>query len=83
MVLNVATGSRISLNDLFRTLGGLIGSHVNASYGPGRAGDVRDSLADISKAQQLLGYQPSVNLEEGLRRTVAWYRTQDRSVAPA
>ena len=54
MVLNVATGSRISLNELFRALRELTGRHVNPSYAPARAGDVRDSQADISRAKQLL-----------------------------
>jgi nucleoside-diphosphate-sugar epimerase len=57
----------------------LTGRGVNPSYGPTRAGDVRDSLADISKARQLLGYEPSVSLEEGLRRTVDWYAAQQAS----
>ena len=77
MVLNVATGSRISLNELFRALRELTGRHVNPSYAPARAGDVRDSQADISRAKQLLGYEPIVPFDEGLRRTVEWYRTQD------
>jgi len=77
MVLNVATGSRISLNELFRALRDLTGRHVNPSYAPARAGDVRDSQADISRAKQLLGYEPIVPFDEGLRRTVEWYRTQD------
>ena len=76
MVLNVATGSRISLNDLFRALRELVGSTVNPSFGPSRSGDVHDSQADISRARQLLGYEPIVPFEEGLRRTVDWYRTQ-------
>jgi len=77
MVLNVATGSRISLNELFRALRELTGRHVNPSYAPARAGDVRDSQADISRAKQLLEYEPLVPFDEGLRRTVEWYRTQD------
>ncbi len=72
-VINVATASRISLNDLFRTLKGITGSTLDPVYGPSRAGDVRDSLADITKAQRLLGYTPGVGLEEGLRRTVEWF----------
>lgn len=72
-VINVATNSRISLNDLFRTLQTITGSKVEPTYGPSRAGDVRDSLADITRARQLLGYTPIVGLEEGLRQTVAWY----------
>lgn len=72
-VINVATASRISLNDLFRTLKQITGGAVDPVYGPPRAGDVRDSLADISRAGNLLGYTPIVGLEEGLRQTVAWY----------
>ncbi len=73
-VINVATGGRISLNRLFTTLRSLIGADVEPVYAPTRAGDVRDSQADISKARALLGYEPSVSFEEGLRRTVEWYR---------
>jgi len=83
-VLNVATGSRISLNELFRVLRSLTGRDgINPTYGPARAGDVRDSQADISKAQRLLGYQPLVGLEEGLRRTVDWYSTEFTNSTPA
>src|SRR5437763_1867491 len=60
MVINLATGSRISLNDLFRVLRDLTGRTISPTYGPARAGDVRDSQADISRARQLLGYEPSV-----------------------
>jgi nucleoside-diphosphate-sugar epimerase len=77
MVLNVATGSRISLNELFRVLRDLTGkTGIAPTYGPARAGDVRDSQADITRARQLLGYEPHVTLEEGLRRTVDWYSTE-------
>ena len=55
----------------------IIGSDVQPIYKDARAGDVRDSQADITKAQQLLGYQPTVGLEEGLRETVAWYRASN------
>ena len=73
-VINVATGGRISLNELFTTLKRIIGVEVTPTYAEGRAGDVRDSQADIDKAKALLGYAPIVDLEEGLRRTVDWYR---------
>jgi nucleoside-diphosphate-sugar epimerase len=53
----------------------LVGASVEPVYGPPRAGDVRDSQADISKAKRLLGYEPIVSFEEGLRRTLEWYRT--------
>jgi len=72
-VINVATNSRISLNDLFQTIKSITGATVDPVYGPPRAGDVRDSLADITRARNLLGYTPIVGLEEGLRETVAWY----------
>jgi nucleoside-diphosphate-sugar epimerase len=76
-VVNVATGRRISLNELFRTIRRLIGADVDPIYAAPRAGDVRDSQADISKARRLLGYQPSVDLEEGLEKTVGWYKSQE------
>ena len=74
-VINVATGGRISLNTLFETMRQLVGSKVTPVYVDGRAGDVRDSQADIAKAKRILGYEPTVSFEEGLKRTVAWYRT--------
>jgi nucleoside-diphosphate-sugar epimerase len=75
-VINVATATRISLNDLFATLKDITGASVEPVYGPPRPGDVRDSLADISKAQRLLGYQPRVDLETGLRATVDWFASR-------
>jgi UDP-N-acetylglucosamine/UDP-N-acetyl-alpha-D-glucosaminouronate 4-epimerase len=76
-VMNVATGTRISLNELLATLQRIVGTSLTATYGPSRKGDVRDSQADIAKAQKLLGYKPTVSFEEGLRRTVDWYRSQE------
>jgi nucleoside-diphosphate-sugar epimerase len=78
-VINVATGGRISLNELFAALAAIIGSDLAPVYGEPRAGDVRDSQADIAKAGQLLGYEPSFGFEEGLRATVEWFRS---TVAP-
>jgi UDP-N-acetylglucosamine/UDP-N-acetyl-alpha-D-glucosaminouronate 4-epimerase len=72
-VFNVATGSRISLNQLLAALKRIFNSDVEAIYQDARAGDVRDSQADISKAAALLGYRPSVNFETGLRETVKWF----------
>jgi nucleoside-diphosphate-sugar epimerase len=74
-IINVATGGRISLNRLFRTMRDIIGGSVEPTYLPGRQGDVRDSQADISKAKALLGYEPIVSFEDGLAQTIAWYRT--------
>jgi UDP-N-acetylglucosamine/UDP-N-acetyl-alpha-D-glucosaminouronate 4-epimerase len=74
-VINVAGGGRISLLELVRTLQAVLRTDVQPVLGPPREGDVRDSQADIYKARQLLGFDPRVNLEEGLRRTVAWYRS--------
>jgi nucleoside-diphosphate-sugar epimerase len=73
-VINVATGGRISLNELYATVQRLTGSALQPIYAEPRAGDVRHSQADISRAERLLGYRPSVGLEEGLARTLAWYR---------
>jgi nucleoside-diphosphate-sugar epimerase len=74
-IINVATGGRISLNTLFVTMRRLIGGGVEPVYVAPRAGDVRDSQADITKARQILGYTPSVSFEDGLRTTVDWYRS--------
>jgi len=74
-VINVATGGRISLNDLLKTMNALLGTSVQAIYQDARAGDVKDSQADITKAGQILGYKPTVALEEGLRRTLDWCRS--------
>jgi nucleoside-diphosphate-sugar epimerase len=74
-VINVATGSRVSLNQLFEAMRKLIGADVTPTYGPPRAGDVQDSQADIRRAREILGYEPIVPFEEGLKRTVDWYRT--------
>jgi len=73
-VVNVATAGRVSLNHLFQTVRDLVGSTLEPIYAAPRAGDVRDSQADISKARTLLGYTPTVPFEEGLGKTVAWYR---------
>ena len=73
---NVATGRRVTLNETFRALQKLTGYAGEPKYGPARGGDVKHSLADISKAEARLGYKPLVNFEEGLQKTVAWYRSQ-------
>ncbi len=74
-VINVANGGRVSLLELVRTLQTILCQDVQPVFDPPREGDVRDSQADIFKARQLLGFAPSVLLEEGLRRTVSWYRS--------
>jgi nucleoside-diphosphate-sugar epimerase len=74
-IINVATGGRISLNALFETMRRIVGVELQPVYAEARTGDVRDSQADISKARNLLGYEPTVSFEEGLRRTIEWYRT--------
>jgi UDP-glucose 4-epimerase len=75
-VMNAATGRRITLNQTFEILKQMTGYSSKAHYGPERAGDIKHSLADISLAGKLIGYKPVVAFEEGLARTVAWYRTQ-------
>jgi nucleoside-diphosphate-sugar epimerase len=74
-IINVATGGRISLNQLFYAMRDIVGGALEPTYGESRQGDVRDSQADIRKAKALLGYEPTVSFEEGLARTIAWYRT--------
>jgi UDP-glucose 4-epimerase len=73
-MMNTASGTRITLNETFEILRELTGYNGKPAYAQGRAGDIRDSLADIRLAGKLLGYEPIVDLREGLRRTVDWYR---------
>lgn len=73
-VFNVATGVRFSLNQTYKMLQEIIGFSDPAKYAPPRSGDIKHSLADITLAQKHLKYSPSVTFEEGLRRTVDWYR---------
>lgn len=74
-MMNVATGGRISLNELLKALCERLGVEAKADYRDVRAGDVRDSQADISRARELTGYVPTVGLRDGLERTLAWYRS--------
>ncbi len=74
MTMNLARGGCISLNRLFEILREIIGISVDPVYGPPRAGDVRDSQADSALAKKHLGFAPKVSIEEGLRRTVEWWR---------
>ncbi len=73
-VFNVAAGERHTLNETFRVLAGLLRFDGGPEHEAERAGDIRNSLADIGAAREAFGYRPVVGFEEGLRQTVAWYR---------
>jgi UDP-glucose 4-epimerase len=73
-VMNLATGVRITLNQVVEVLREITGYDGPVNYAPERAGDIKHSLADISLAETLIGYRPKVDLREGLQRTVSWYR---------
>jgi nucleoside-diphosphate-sugar epimerase len=75
-VFNVATGTRYSLNQTFAILKNLTGYSGDVKYGPERAGDVKHSLADLSRTEAALGYRVKVSFEEGLQKTIEWYREQ-------
>lgn len=72
--MNTATATRITLNETFAILKDLTGFSGTPAYAPERTGDIRDSLADIQLARDLMGYEPQIDFREGLRRTVEWYR---------
>ena len=74
-VFNVATGRQVTLNETFKLLQPLTSYRGSVAYEKERGGDIQHSLADISLAEQHLGYKPKVNFEDGLQRTVAWYRS--------
>jgi nucleoside-diphosphate-sugar epimerase len=73
-VFNGGTGVRITLNEVLKLLGKITGRKIQAKYDPPREGDIRDSQADISLARKMLGYEPRVHFEEGLKRTWDWYQ---------
>ena len=73
-VFNVGTGSRFTLNQTLAMLQRISGANVEAKYEPAREGDIRDSQADITQGREILGYNPTVEFEEGLERTFSWYR---------
>jgi len=77
--INVGCGERISLNALLSVAGDLLGVAAHAEYRPPRAGDVRDSLADIQLARRLIGYTPTVSFQEGLARTLEALRQEKES----
>jgi nucleoside-diphosphate-sugar epimerase len=75
MVFNGGTGARITLNEVLKLLEKITGKKIEAKYDPPRTGDIRDSQADVSLAHKVLGYEPLVHFEEGLRRTWDWYKS--------
>ncbi|MDZ4809857.1 MAG: SDR family oxidoreductase [Bacteroidota bacterium] len=78
-VYNIACGDKTSLLELFDGLKKEADSSLQPTHGPERQGDVKHSLADISKAKQLLGYNPSVSVEDGLKKTFKWYKEQHKA----
>lgn len=79
-VYNIAVGDRTSLLQMFHILRETAGADVEPVHGPDRAGDIRDSLADISKAQRLLKYDPQVRIQEGLQRTFEWFKNNQEFI---
>ena len=80
-VYNAGNGNRYTLNQVWATLQEIEGVNIAANYGPPREGDVRDSQADTTAARRDLGHDPQYSLEQGLRRTLAWYRAAHQSSA--
>ncbi|MEM9858678.1 MAG: NAD-dependent epimerase/dehydratase family protein [Bacteroidota bacterium] len=76
-IYNVACGERTSLNEMMTALRKITQQDIEASYGPERPGDVKHSLADISKIQNLLDYTPAIKFEEGLEKVYQWYTSQN------
>jgi len=82
-VLNVACGGRVSVLDLWRAVAREADFDADPRFGPARTGDMPHSQADIGEARRLLGFEPVVGFDEGVRRTVAWFVAQQREVAHA
>ena len=73
-VVNVACGQRTTLNQIVADINKLLGTRIQPEYRPARAGDVRHSLAEVSEARRVLGYEPRIMFPEGLQRSIAWYK---------
>ncbi len=74
-VMNLATGGRVTLQELVEKINGILGTHIQAIHDDERTGDIKHSRADIQKARDLLHYEPIIGFDEGLTRTVDWYRS--------
>ncbi len=72
--MNIAVGEATTLNQLWKYICENIGINLDPQYREERKGDVRHSLANVSKAQQLIGYEPAVTIQKGLQTTVEWYK---------
>jgi UDP-glucose 4-epimerase len=83
LTFNIACGERISLNRLLSDLREILGVDIQASYTESRPGDVKHSLADISKAREKLGYSPVVDFSEGVRHTVAYLSDRSEASRPS
>ena len=73
-IMNLACGESINLLELVRIINEILGKDIEPLFGPPRPGDVKHSLADITKAKQLLGYEPVISFHEGIKRTIKWYQ---------
>lgn len=80
--INVACGRQATLLDLIASINRVLGTAIEPVFAPARAGDVRESLADISLARELLGYEPTVDFDEGLRRSIDYYRSLSKGAKP-
>ena len=76
-VVNVACGQQFTLNQLVEVLGEIVGRQLEPQYQPARPAEVRHSVADVSRARELIGFESTTSLAEGLRRTVQWFQEQD------
>jgi nucleoside-diphosphate-sugar epimerase len=80
-VFNIGTGNSHTLNEVYAAIAGELGFTGKPNYGPPREGDIKHSLADITRATTELGYQPKAQFHEGLRKTVAWYVSEREKAA--
>jgi len=73
-VINIACGTSVTVNQIIRQINALLGKNVQPRYTETRAGDVKHSLADIARAREVIGYEPLIMFDEGLRLAIDWYR---------
>jgi UDP-glucose 4-epimerase len=83
-VFNIGTGKSHTLNEVYAAIAEQLGFTAKPIYGPPREGDIKHSLADITRASKELGYQPKAHFHEGLKKTVAWYlEEREKKQTPA
>ena len=72
--INISTKNAVTVNTVVNTIKELLGKDIDPVYAPARAGDIKHSLADVKKAKEVIGYEPKISFDEGIRKAIDWYK---------